>query len=59
MAVAYADFYARLDSREGIETAYMLAIPRDRRTKHISAMHFVNKLEGQMLTEGSDMTDIF
>ena len=34
---------------------YKLVKTRDRRTKYISDMHFINSLEGQILTVGSDI----
>ena len=52
---AYEDLYTKLDSREGITMVYKLAKTRDRRTKYISDMHFINSLEGQILTVGSDI----
>ena len=52
---AYEDLYTKLDSREGIKTVYKLAKTRDRRTKYISDMPFINSLEGQILTVGSDI----
>ena len=52
---AYKDLYTKLDSREGIKIVYKLAKIRDRRTKDISDMTFINSLEGQILTVGSDI----
>ena len=43
---AYEDVYAKLDSREGINMVYKLAKTRERRSKDISDMPFVNSLEG-------------
>ena len=51
----YEDLYTKLDSREGIKMVYKLAKTRDRRTKDISDMPFINSLEGQILTVGSDI----
>ena len=52
---AYEDLYTKLDSREGIKMVYKLAKTRNRRTKDISDMPFINSLEGQILTVGSDI----
>ena len=52
---AYEDLYAKLDSREGINMVYKLAKTRDRRSKDISDMPFINSLEGQILTVGSEI----
>ena len=52
---AYEDLYTKLDSREGIKMVYKLSKTRDRRTKDISDMPFINSLEGQILTVGSDI----
>ena len=52
---AYEDLYTKLDSREGIKMVYKLAKTTDRRTKDISDMPFINSLEGQILTVGSDI----
>ena len=52
---AYEDLYKKLDFREGIKMVYKLAKIRDRRTKDISEMPFINSLEGQILTVGSDI----
>ena len=52
---AYEDLYAKLDSREGIKMAYKLAKTRERRSKDISDMPFINSLEGQILTVESDI----
>ena len=52
---AYEDLYTKLDSREGIKMVYKLAKTRDRRSKDISDMPFINSLEGQILTVGSDI----
>ena len=52
---AYEYLYTKLDSREGIKMVYKLAKTRDRRTKNISDMPFINRLEGQILTVGSDI----
>ena len=51
----YEDLYTKLDSREGIKMVYKLAKTRDRRTKYISDMPFINSLEGQIFTVGSDI----
>ena len=40
---AYEDLYTKLDSREGIKMVYKLAKTRDRRTKYISDMPFINQ----------------
>ena len=55
MDAAYEDLYTKLDSREWINMVYELAKTRDRRTKDISDMPFINSLEGQILTVGSDI----
>ena len=44
---AYEDLYAKLDSREGIKMVYTLAKTRERRSKDISDMPFINSLESQ------------
>ena len=49
------DLYAKLDSREGIKMVYKLAKTRDRRSKHISDMPFINSLEGDILTVGNEV----
>ena len=54
-AAAYEDFYAKWDSREGIKMVYKLAKTRDRRSNDISGMPFINSLEGQILTVGSEI----
>ena len=54
-AASYEDLYAKLDSREGIKMVYKLAKTRDRRTNDISDMSFINSLEGQIITAGSDI----
>ena len=41
-ATAHEDLYAKLDSREGIKMVYKLAKTRDRRSKYISDMPFIN-----------------
>ena len=41
---AYEDLYAKLDSREGIKMVYKLAKTRERRSKDISDMPFINSL---------------
>ena len=52
---AYEYIYAKLDSREGIQMVYKLAKTRERRSKDISDMPFINSLEGKILTVESDM----
>ena len=52
---AYEDLYTQLDSREGIKMVYKLAKTGDRRTKDISDMPFINSLESQIITVGSDI----
>ena len=52
---AYEDLYTELDSREGIKMVYKLVTTKYRRTKDISDMPFINSLEGQILTVGSDI----
>ena len=52
---AYEDLYTKLGSREGIKMVYKIAKTRDRRTKNISDMPFINSLAGQILTVGSDI----
>ena len=52
---AYEDLYAKLDSQEGIKMVYKLAKTRERRSKDISDMTFINSLEGQILTVESDI----
>ena len=42
----YEDLYAKLDSREGIKMVYKLAKTRERRSKDISDMTFINSLDG-------------
>ena len=54
-AAAYEDLYAKVDSREGIKMVYKLAKTRDRRSKDISDMPFINSLKGQILTVGSEI----
>ena len=50
-AAAYEDLYAKVCSREGINNmVYKLAKTRDRRSKDISDMPFINSLEGHILT---------
>ena len=44
-----------MNSRERIKMVYKLAKTRDRRSKYISDMPFFISLEGQILTEGSDI----
>ena len=51
---AYEDLYAKLDSPEGIKMVYKLAKTTDRRSKDISGTPFINSLEGQILTVGSE-----
>ena len=58
-AVAYEDLYAKLDSRERIKMVYKHAETRDRRSKDISDMPFINRLEGQILTVGSEIIQIW
>ena len=52
---AYEDLCAKVDSREGIKMVYKLAKTRERRSKYISDMPFINSLEGQILTVESDI----
>ena len=52
---AYADLYTKLDSRDRIKMVYKLAKTGDRRSKYISDMHFINSLDGQILTVGSEI----
>ena len=54
-AAAYEDFYAKLDSREGIRMVYKLANIRNRRSKDISDTPFINSLEGHILTVESEI----
>ena len=42
-------------SREWIKMVYMIAKTRDRRSKDISDMPFINSLEGQILTVGIEI----
>ena len=51
----YEDLYAKVDSREGIKMVYKLSKTRDMRSKYISDMPFINILEGQRLTVGSEI----
>ena len=55
-AAAYEDLYAKFDSREGIKMLYKLTKTRDRRSKYIADMPFINSLEGQIITAGSEIT---
>ncbi len=52
---AYEDLYTKLDSQGGIKMVYKLAKTRERRSKDISDMPFINSLEGQILTVGSEI----
>ena len=47
---AYEYLYAKLDSREGIHMVYKLAKTRERRSRDISDIPFIDSLEGQILT---------
>ena len=52
---SYEDLHAKLDSRVGINMVYKLAKTRERRSKDISDMPFINSSEGQILTVESDI----
>ena len=47
---AYEYLYAKLDSREEIHMVYKLAKTRERRSRDISDIPFIDSLEGQILT---------